>query len=332
MRKKILITQQLPQRPFQLLGDDFELIWPENNCFSRDELIEYLADCDVVVSVFGKRFDDDLITKAPNLKLIANYGVGVDNIEIPVATRHGIVVTNTPDTVTEPTAELAMGLMLCLARRISEFDRALRVNSISGWGVLDNLGSILHGKIIGIIGMGAIGRALAKRALAFGMKIIYHNRKKLDATIEEKYDAKYADLDSILRHADFVSLNVPLTLETRGMIGYSELQKMKSSACIINTARGQVLDQDALIKALQNQEISGAALDVFENEPNVPPALLDMNNVVLVPHVGSATRETRYKMSEQVVGIIQDFFSEMRGLPVVNPDVWQSPDLRFKSL
>ncbi len=329
MKQKILVTHQLPARPFEVLKNDYELIWPESTVFSRDDLMSYLSDCDVAVTVFGVPFDAELIESAPRLKMIANYGAGVDNIDIPVATGKGIVVTNTPDAVTEPTAELAMGLIIDVARRISEFDRGLRKGEIKDWGVLNNLGTTLSGKTLGIIGMGAIGRSLARKALAFGMKIIYHNRNKLDAATEEKFESKYTDLENLLRNADFVSLNVPLTQETHRMIGMSELMLMKSSAFLINTARGQVLDQKALIETLRKREIAGAALDVYDNEPTVPDELLKMSNVVVVPHVGSGTRETREIMSRQVAGIIQDFFQGMRGLPVVNPDVWQSSDLRI---
>lgn len=285
--------------------------------------MEHLPDSDVVITVYGKAFDSEMIESASQLKLIANYGAGFDNIDIPVATKKGIVVTNTPDSVTEPTAELAMGLMVDVARRISEFDRGLRNKEISDWGVLDNLSTTLQGKTLGVIGMGAIGCSLSRRAVAFGMNIIYHNRNKLDGSTEKLYDAKYTDLQNLLRNADFVSLNMPLTPETRGLISNAELKLMKSSAFLINTARGPVLDQKALISALQNREIAGAALDVYENEPHVPEELLQLPNVVIVPHVGSATRETREIMSKQVVGIIQDFFQHMRGLPVVNPEVWK---------
>ncbi|MGM0377460.1 MAG: NAD(P)-dependent oxidoreductase [Bacteroidota bacterium] len=319
---KILITRRLPQTPFKELEGEFEVVWPHESAFSDEDVKEHLKDSDVVVSVFGNPLKSEALESASRLKLIANFGAGVDNIDLELATRKGIVVTNTPDPVTEPTAELAMGLMVDVARRIAELDRGLRQRSISSWGVMDNLSTTLQGKTLGVIGMGSIGQALARRAVAFGMKVIYHNRQQLDAGIEEKYEAKYTDLESLLRNSDFVSLNMPLTADTKGMIGMSELKLMKPSAFLVNTARGPVIDQDALIRALRNKEIAGAALDVFENEPNVPPELLEMSNVVLTPHVGTATRETREVMSRQVAGIIRDFYQGMRGLPVVNPEVW----------
>ncbi|WP_234408726.1 NAD(P)-dependent oxidoreductase [Marinilabilia salmonicolor] len=178
--------------------------------------------------------------------------------------------------------------------------------------------------------MGAIGRALARRASAFGMNIIYHNRNRVSEETEEKLEARFTDLENLLRNADFVSLHVPLTPETDGMIGLSELKLMKTSAFLINTARGAVLNQTALIEVLKNKEIAGAGLDVYQNEPEVPAELLEMNNVVVSPHVGSATRETREIMSKQVVGIIDDFFQGMTGIPVVNPMVLSSGQYRFK--
>ncbi len=322
MKKKILVTHQLPSASFSVLKGDYDLIWPDEGSFKQEELKSYLKDVDAVVTVFGKPFKTEMINAAPQLKLIANYGAGVDNIDVETATRSGIVVTNTPDAVTEPTAELAMGLMLDAARRISELDRGLRAGEISDWGVLRNLSTTLQGKTLGIVGMGAIGRALARRAVAFGMKIVYHNRKRVSADTEEKLGARYTDLENLLRNADFVSLNMPLTPETKGMIGISELKLMKPSAYLINTARGSVLDEAALIEALKKKEIAGAALDVYLNEPNVPEELLQMKNVVVSPHVGSATHETRELMSKQVVRIIQDFFQGLKGLPVVNPEAW----------
>jgi len=323
---KILITRRLPEPPFNELENEFEVLWPQELAFSDEEVKEHLRDSDVVVSVFGNPLKSEALESAFRLKLIANFGAGVDNIDLDLATRKGIVVTNTPDPVTEPTAELAMGLIVDVARRIAELDRGLRKKSIPRWGVMDNLSTTLQGKTLGIIGMGAIGQALARRATAFGMKIIYHNRKQLDTGIEEKYEAQYTDLESLLRNSDFVSLNMPLTTDTRGLIGMSELKLMKPSAFLVNTARGPVVDQDALIRALRNKEIAGAALDVYENEPNVPADLLEMSNVVLTPHVGTATRETREVMSRQVAGIIRDFYQGMRGLPVVNPQVWKQTE------
>ena len=331
MKKKILISHRIPEEPLKKLSSDFELIWPDNDGFTKEELVSRIPECDGAVSVFGNPLDEEVMKLGIRLKLIANYGAGTDNIDVALATHLGIVVTNTPDSVTEPTAELAMGLMIDVARRISEFDRGLRAKKISDWGVLKNWGTTLQNKTLGIIGMGAIGKAVAKRALAFGMDIIYHNRNKLAPNVEEKYDARYTDLENLLRNSDFISLNVPLTPETKSLISYPELKLMKPSAFLVNTSRGAVVNQKALIDTLKNKEIAGAALDVFANEPEVPEELLHMSNVLVVPHVGSATREARTEMSSQVATIIVDFFQGMKGLPVVNPKVWESENLRIKN-
>ncbi len=332
MKRKILLSHRLPHQPFSVLERDYDLSWPGGDSFSEEDLIELLPSCDVVVSVYSKPFGAEAIKAAPNLKLIANFGAGTNNIDVETATQKGIVVTNTPDSVTEPTAEVAMGLIVSIARRIPELDRALRQGLVKSWGVLDNMSNTLEGKTLGIIGMGAIGRSLARRACAFGMRIVYHNRNRLDTAMEEKYEARYTDMESVLRHSDYVSLNVPLTADTARLIGASELKLMKSTAFLINTARGAVVDQKALIEALTKKEIAGAALDVFENEPEVPAELLKMNNVVLSPHMGGATHEAREMMSKQVAGIIRDFFEGRRELPVVNPEVWDSSALRFKKV
>ena len=227
MKKKILFTHQLPFKPFEVLKEEFDFIWPDRAAFSYNELEALIPEAEVVISVFGNKFDTGLIKAGSNLKLIANYGVGVDNIDLAVASENGIVVTNTPDAVTEPTAELAMGLMVSVARRIAELDRGIRADLVPEWGVMNNLSTTLYGKTLGISGMGAIGRSLAKRARAFGMDVIYHNRNKVDESIEAKLEARYTGLDNLLRNSDFVSLNVPLTSDTNNLIGVSELKMMK---------------------------------------------------------------------------------------------------------
>ncbi len=330
MKRKILMTHHLPQRPFDVLEQDFELIWPEGLSFSREEMLAYLPACEGVVSVYNQPFDAGLMSAAPRLKLIANFGAGTDNLDVAAATDLGIVVANTPDTVTEATAELTMGLIVSVARRISEFDRSLRNKEIDRWGVLDNLGVTLYGKTLGILGMGSIGRAVARRAVSFGMRVVYHNRRRLEASEEEACQAQYTDRENLLRHSDFVSLNVPLNSQTRGLIGAPELELMKTSAFLVNTSRGSVVQQQALIEALKKREIAGAALDVFENEPHVPDELLGMTNVVVLPHVGGATHEARLMMSREVAGIIGDFFAGRHNFPVINPTVWQLPQLRIQ--
>ena len=299
----------VPKEEIQKVLPDWTLIYPEGEKFDRNELLEKVRDCQAIITVYGNKLDNEVIDAAPDLKMIANFGAGYDNIDLNHVASRGIVVTNSPDPVTEPTAELAMGLMISVARRMAEMDRKLRDKNVT-WGVMRNLSTTLVGKTIGIIGMGAIGKALARRAIASGMNVVYHNRNKIDELTESALNATYLSLENLLKSSDVISLNMPLTPETKNMIGEHELKQMKPSVFLINTARGPVIDQSALIKALQTGIIAGAGLDVYEDEPNVPDELLALDNVVLIPHLGTATHETRKEMSTLVAENIKAFFSE----------------------
>lgn len=305
MKKKILITYNLPREGFAELTEHFELIFPKNASFSKEEVLERVAECDALLSMFNFVIDKEIIDAGKNLKIISNFGVGFNNVDFEYARHKGVMVTNTPDPVVEPTAEMAFALMLATARRVAECDRKLR-DAASGlkWGVMENLGVGLHGKTLGIVGLGRIGKSIARRAEAFGMKVVYHNRKETEAG-----NAKYCStLDELLYVSDFVSLNVPLTDETRHLIDADALKKMKPSAILINTARGPVVDEPALADALKNRTIRAAGLDVFENEPSVCPQLLALDNVVLAPHNGTATIDARIEMSRFAVRNIVNFF------------------------
>lgn len=312
---------QIPHVGFDSLGDNFEVIFPKEHVIDDEEIDLHIETADAIVSVFDHQLTNELIDRAKNLKLIANYGVGYDNIDIDFVSKKGITVTNTPDPVTEPTAELAMGLMVSVARQIGKLNNKLRTPEGVKTGVMKNLSTTLSGKTLGIIGMGAIGQALARRALAFGMTIIYHNRKQLNPGIEERYKAKKVTLEELLKTADVVSLNTPLTPETKHLMGEAEFKSMKNNAIIINTARGSVIKQSELIAALQNKDIAGAGLDVFENEPHIPKELLAMDNVVLTPHVGTATLETREEMSRFISEIINQFFKGTLKKYIVNENI-----------
>ncbi|MCD6201629.1 MAG: dihydrofolate reductase [Bacteroidales bacterium] len=324
--KCVFITYRIPREsvePLQQAG--YEIIWPEGRKATLEEIKQNLTCCDAVMSVFGNPFPDELIEKAGRLKILSNYGAGVDNINLALATEKGIVVTNTPDQVTEPTAELAMTLMLSLARRVTEMDRKLRQDKHQvRWGVMENLGFTLENKTLGIIGMGRIGKATARRARAFGMKIVYCNRHRLPENEEKKLETRYLTLDTLLQTADVVSLHIPLTKETRHLIGEKELELMKPSAILVNTARGAVVNEQALIRALQERIIAGAALDVFENEPEIPDALLQMDHVVAVPHIGTAAWEIRVEIGRQAARNILDFFSGKTLKYCVNKEVLDS--------
>ena len=289
---------------------------------SGHELYAPLEEAEVLVSTFDKPVTRELIQSAPKLKLVTNFGVGFNNIDLEACRERGIRVTNTPQPVIEPTAELAFALMHDVARRTAEFDRKLRAGQAEPFGVMNNLSHSLYGKTLGIIGMGRIGQALARRALAAGMSIIYHNRRPLGdvRSLEDaskrlqdgsnaaySLEAKYVSREELLKEADFVSLNLPYTPEVRHLIGAAELEMMKSSAYLINTARGAHVDEEALVEALKAGEIAGAAMDVYEHEPKIHPELLKLDNVVLSPHTGTGTWEGRIAMCENVCDNILAF-------------------------
>lgn len=285
---KIAFTTILPDEGFARL--------------SGHTLYAPLEEAEVLISTFDKPVTREMILSAPHLKLVANFGVGFNNINLEACRERGIRVTNTPQPVIEPTAELAFALMHAVARRTAEFDRKLRQGTAEPFGVMNNLSHSLYGKTLGIIGMGRIGQALARRAVASGMTIIYHNRRPLgDEVIRQLgYEAKYISLEELLETADFVSLNLPYTPEVKHIIDGKALRMMKPTAYLINAARGAHVDEEALVKALKDGEIAGAAMDVYEYEPQIHPELLTLDNVVLSPHTGTGTWEGRIDMCENV--------------------------------
>ena len=266
-----------------------------------------LEEAEVLVSTFDKKVTREMIAAMPHLRLIANFGAGYNNIDIEACRERGILVTNTPQPVIEPTAELAFALMMDVARRVSEFDRALRQGTCQPMAVMNNLSHSLYGKTLGILGMGRIGQALARRAKASGMRIIYHNRNRLALSVEQLTDAHYVDFQILLQDSDFLSLNLPYTPQVHHIIGKPELGMMKRTAYLINTARGAHVDEAALVEALRSGIIAGAALDVYEFEPKISEALLSLPNVVLSPHTGTGTMEGRIAMCENVCDNILAF-------------------------
>ena len=261
-----------------------------------------LEEADVLVSTFDKPVTREMIMSSPHLQLVTNFGVGFNNIDLEACRERGIRVTNTPQPVIEPTAELAFALMHDVARRTAEFDRKLRQGKAEAFGVMNNLSHSLYGKTLGIIGIGRIGQALARRAVASGMSIIYHNRRPLsDEDIRRLgYEARYMSKEELLETADFVSLNLPYTPEVKHIIDGKALRMMKPTAYLINTARGAHVDEEALVKALKDGKIAGAAMDVYEHEPQIHPELLTIDNVVLSPHTGTGPGEGRIAMCENV--------------------------------
>ena len=305
---KILVTYDMFREGFTELESKYDVTFPEGRDFTYDEVYAMIPEYDVLCSMFDFPVNKELIDHAPNLKLIANYAVGYNNIDVAYALQKGLTVANTPDPVTAPTANLALGLMIDAARRVTECDRKLRtLRKAMKVGVLENLGVNITGKVLGIIGMGRIGKALAKRANACGMEVIYHNRRQLYIEEETRLNVTYVSKEELLERADSVSLNAPYTPETYHIIGAEELKRMKNSAILINTARGPLVDEAALVEALKSGEIRGAGLDVFEDGDYPMEELLEMDNVVLTPHIGTQTTETRILMARTVCNNVIGF-------------------------
>lgn len=305
---KILVTYDMFREGFTELESKYDVTFPEGRDFTYEEVYAMIPEYDVLCSMFDFPVNQALIDHAPNLKLIANYAVGYNNIDVAYALEKGLTVANTPDPVTAPTANLALGLMIDAARRVTECDRKLRtLRKAMKVGVLENLGVNITGKVLGIIGMGRIGKALAKRANACGMEVIYHNRRQLYIEEETRLNVTYVSKEELLEQADFVSLNAPYTPETYHIIGEEELKRMKNSAILINTARGPLVDEAALVAALKSGEIRGAGLDVFEDGDYPMEELLEMDNVVLTPHIGTQTTETRILMARTVCNNVIGF-------------------------
>jgi len=298
MRPKIYVTRCLPEDAMRLLGENFDVAFnPHGRVLTREELLNAVKGKDGLLPLLTDRIDDEVMDAAgPRLKIIANYAVGYNNIDVEAATVREIAVTNTPGVLTDTTADLTMALLLSVARRIVESDACARAGRYQGWDPLLLLGTDVHHKTLGLIGFGRVGFAVARRSMGFDMRVLYHDRQKADAGIEDQVGATYVDLETLLKESDFVSIHVPLTEGTRGLIGSGSLSLMKPTAFIINTARGEVVDEDALVRALEEKVIAGAGLDVFEHEPAIHPALMKMGNVVILPHIGSASMETRTKM------------------------------------
>jgi len=295
---KILVTGRLPRKILDLLQEEHEIEANEKDRpMEREKILERVVDKDGLLCMITDKVDRTLIETANRLKMIANMGVGFNNIDVDAATSRGIFVSNTPDVLTEATADLAFALILSLARRIVEGDKRTREGRFQFWAPLVFLGREVTGKTLGIIGLGKIGKAVVKRSKGFDMRVVYHNRRPLDQAEEKALGVEYSELESLLKKADFVSLHVPLTDRTRHLINRESLGWMKPEAFLINTSRGPVVDEKALLEALRQGKIAGAGLDVYEKEPALTPGLTDLENVILLPHAGSATLETRTLMA-----------------------------------
>ena len=307
-RPRVIVTRQLMPSVEARMAELFDVVLSAHDAaFSAEDLKSAVADCDVLVPTVTDRIDANVLAEAgERLKLIANFGAGVDHIDLAAARAKNIMVSNTPGVFTEDTADMTMALILSVPRRLAEGEKLMRSGQWQGWAPSAMLGHRVNGKLLGIIGMGRIGLAVARRARAFGLSIHYHNRKRLPEAIEAELGASYhASVDTLLRIADIVTLHCPHTPETHELVSAARIAAMKPSAYLINTARGEVVDEDALINALTHGGIAGAGLDVYNHEPAVDPRLLALDNVVLLPHLGSATVEGREASGERVIANIR---------------------------
>lgn len=297
---KVVVTGKIPAGGLARLKAEHDVLaWESDEAISRTELLHMVAGADAIVSLLTEKIDAELLAAAgPQLKSVSNVAVGYNNIDVPACEERGVIVTNTPGVLTEATADIAMALILMSTRRLGEGERVIRSQESWQWGMFYMLGMGLQGRQLGIVGMGQIGIATARRAKAFGMNIAYTRRSPLDADIAKDLDAKFMSMDELIESSDVLSLHCPYSPATHHLISKNQLARMKPTAFLINTARGPIVDEQALVDALKAGQIAGAGLDVFEQEPEVNPGLLELDNAVLIPHLGSATVETRGAMAD----------------------------------
>jgi len=318
---KIFITRQIPDKGIKILKDKGwdVAVGPEGK-ISQEELLKGVKGVEAILSVLTEKIDGEVMEAAgKQLKIIANYAVGYNNIDIEEAKKRGIMVTNTPGVLTDAVAEHTIALLFAIAERIVEADRYTRAGKFKAWGPKLLLGADIKGRTLGIVGLGRIGSAVAQRMQnGFDVKIIYYDVKR-NENLEKKYNIEYRELDDLLKEVDFVSLHTVLTDETRHLINTERLKMMKPTSYLINTSRGPIVDEKALLEVLKNKTIAGAALDVFENEPELTPGLTELENVVLTPHIASATKETRDKMAEMAANNVIAALEGQTPLNLVEP-------------
>jgi glyoxylate reductase len=320
-RLKVFITGRIPQIGVDMLQRHFEVeLYSQSETIARQLLLEKVRDADALLCILRDDVNRELIDAAANLKIISQYGVGYNNIDVEYATRKNIWVTNTPGVLTDATADLAWALLLAVTRRVVEGDRTMRRGGFKVFDPLFMLGGDIAGKTLGIIGAGRIGTAVAKRSRGWKMNILYVNRS-VNRYLEEELGARKTDLETLLKTSDFISIHLPLNSQTRYFIGKKELELMKPAAYLVNTSRGPLVDEAALVEILQKKRIAGAALDVFENEPQMADGLAELDNVVLTPHIGSATFFARNKMAEIAASNIINWHLKQEPVFLVNPEV-----------
>lgn len=320
-KPKALATRPLFPAARAILDEHFDVdYWPVQDKIPRAELLRRVADRDALICLLTEKIDDELLAAAPRLQIVSTVSVGYDHIDVPACTRRKVMVTNTPGVLDETTADLAWALLMAIARRVVEGDAWMRTGEWPGWELDQLLGGDVHGKTLGVVGFGRIGRGVARRSLGFQMKVLYHDRSHAPTEVERELRAEFVPLDRLLRESDFVTLHVPLSAETRHLISSAALEQMKRTAYLINTSRGPVVDEAALVRALEDKKIAGAALDVYENEPKAHPGLLARRDVILAPHIGSASIDTRTKMAVMAATNAAEFFAGRRPPNALNAD------------
>jgi glyoxylate reductase len=320
----VLVTRGVPGPVLErLAGRCRPDVWQGEGVMPRAELLDRVAGKAGMMAMLTDRVDGELLDRAgPSLRVVANFAVGYDNLDLDACTERAVLATNTPDVVTEATADLTWGLLLAAARRVAEGDRFMRSGRPWIWGPEFFLGREVHGKTLGVVGLGRIGRAVARRAAGFGMPVLYHAGHRLAPDVEASLGVGWRELDELLAEADFVTVHTGLTPATRHLIGEAELRRMKPSAVLVNTARGPIVDEAALARALRDGEIGAAGLDVFEREPEVHPDLLGLDNVTLLPHLGTATIETRVAMGMMAAENLLAALDGRRPPNLLNPEAW----------
>lgn len=323
-KKKVFVSRVIPQPALDFLSAEVEMeLNSEDTPLTKAEIISRIRDKDGLLCLLTDSVDREVLGSNPSLKVVSNVAVGFDNIDVEAATQHKIAVTNTPGVLDETTADFTWALLMATARRVVEGDRYARAGRYQGWGIMLLLGHDVFGKTLGICGMGRIGKAVARRAQGFGMRILYTDMQRIDEGLERQLRVEFTDKETLLKESDFVTLHVPLLPETTHYISRHELSLMKGTSHLINASRGPVVDEEALAEALRAKQIAGAALDVFEYEPKIHPGLINLENVVLAPHIASASVETRTRMATMAA---ENMIAALKGnipLNILNPEVYR---------
>jgi glyoxylate reductase len=320
-KPKVFATHELFEDARQILGENCEMeYWAKPERPPREELLRRIKGKEGLICLLTEKINDEFLREAPKLRIAANVAVGFDNIDVAACTKRGVVATNTPGVLDETTADFAWTLLMAVARRLGEGEALARSGNWKGWDLDQLVGTDVWGKTLGIVGFGRIGRAVARRAGGFQMKVIYTDAQRVPESVEKELKAEFCDMNTLLAESDFISVHVPLLPETRGLFDSPKLYRMKPTAFLINTSRGPVVDEAALVAALEEKEIAGAGLDVYENEPFIHPGL-KRANVVLAPHIASASLETRTKMACIAANNVVSLFAGLKPPNILNPEV-----------